>query len=116
MRQNTIQEIYRIIAENGFSESVLQMIDNYINEILYGTTSFSRFNLPEHAGLCSAGSVLIGASIITDYARTSLTASCNASSSKGSSPTNWEIDELQEQLVEQWAPRPLTPAPILSTK
>lgn len=103
MRQNTLQEIYRIIAENGFSESVLQMIDNYINEILYGTTSFSRFNIPEHAGLCSAGSVLIGASIIADYARTSLTASCNASSSKRSSPTNWEIDERQEQLVEQWA-------------
>ena len=104
--QNTIQEIYKLIAENGFSESVLQMIDNYINEILYGTTSFSRFNMPEHAGLCSAGSVLIGASIIADYARTSLTASCNASSSKRSCPTNWEIDELQEQLVEQWAKAP----------
>ena len=103
MRQNTIQEIYKLIAKDGFSESVLQMIDNYINEILYGTTSFSRFNLPEHAGLCSAGPVLIGASIIADYTRTSLTASCNASSSKGSSPTNWEIDERQEQLVEQWA-------------
>ena len=91
-----LQEIYEAIAMEGFSAKTLSLISKYINEILYGTASFSRFNLPEHAGLCSAGSVLIGASIIADYARTSLTASCNASSSKGSSPANWQIDELQE--------------------
>ena len=91
-----LQEIYEAIAMEGFSAKTLSLISKYINEILYGTASISRFNLPEHAGLCSAGSVLIGASIVSDYARESLETSCHATGSQGSSPTNWQIDELQE--------------------
>ncbi|MBO4532045.1 MAG: hypothetical protein J5767_15550, partial [Paludibacteraceae bacterium] len=80
------------------------------------------------AGLCSAGAPLIGASIVACYARASLEASSNVTSGEGSRPSNywsserrgltgldypesrqksaianWEIDELQEQLIEQWA-------------
>ncbi len=59
-------------------------------------------NLTEHAGFCKAGPVLIGASIIASYATRSLTASSNAQGCEGS-PANWQIDECQEQLIEQWA-------------
>ena len=89
---------------------------------------FSRFNLSEHAGFCKGGSPLIGASIVACYASASLRASCNAQGREGQcksraevsslnlcrdaacarstgqgSPANWEIDELQEKLIEQWA-------------
>ena len=56
----------------------------------------------EHAGFCKAGAPLIGASIIASYARRSITASSNAEGREGG-PANWEIDEKQEQLIEQWA-------------
>ena len=46
--------------------------------------------------------MLIGAYLVSCYARTSLEASANASASQVS-PGNWEIDELQEKLVHQWA-------------
>ena len=91
------------IAANGFAESTLLEINNYINDIQNGTEDFSRFNLSEHAGLCTAGAPLIGASIVASYAAASLAASSNAGGSQGSSPANWQIDELQEQLIEQWA-------------
>ena len=58
--------------------------------------------MQEHAGLCSAGAPLIGAYAVCDYARASLEASGNASTSKRK-PTNWEIDAKQEELVQQWA-------------
>ncbi|MBQ7664214.1 MAG: hypothetical protein IJS43_03235 [Bacteroidaceae bacterium] len=96
-------EIYDAIATEGFSPKALKLINDYSNDIENGRANFSRYTLPEHAGLCTAGSVLVGASIVADYARTSLTASCNASSGQSSSPANWQIDERQEQLVEQWA-------------
>ena len=67
-----------------------------------GRANFSRFNQPEHAGLCKAGAPLIGASIVASYARRSLTASSHAEGSQGG-PANWEIDEWQKQLIEQWA-------------
>ena len=97
-----IQNIYKAIATDGFSSSSLQLIDNYTNDIQNGTTNFHRFTIPEHAGFCTAGSALIGASVVASYARASLTASRDASGSQGG-PNSWEIDVLQEQLIEKWA-------------
>jgi hypothetical protein len=81
-------------AKEGFADITLQEINNYIKDIQNGTEDFSRFNLSEHAGLCTAGAPLIGASIVASYATASLTASSNAESGQGGSPANWEIDEL----------------------
>ena len=97
-----LEHIYGVIANEGFSDIVLQIINDYIKDIQDGTEDFPRFNLSEHAGLSKGGAPLIGASIIACYATTSLTASCNAEGREGS-PANWEIDERQEQLIEQWA-------------
>ena len=97
-----LQDIFRAIDADGFKESTLQKIDNYINDIENGRTNFPRFTQQEHAGLCKAGAALIGASVIASYARGSLTAGGDAESGQGS-PANWEIDELQEQLIERWA-------------
>ena len=97
-----IEHIFGMIAKEGFTDITLQEIDNYINDILNGTEDFHRFNLSEHAGLCTAGAPLIGASIVACYATASLAASRNAEGSEGG-PANWEIDEKQEQLIEQWA-------------
>ena len=94
--------IYASIDNEGFSEETLQLIDNYINDILNGKTDLIQFNQQEHAGLCCAGEVLIGAYIVCDYARKSLEAGSNVGTGKAS-PPNWEIDELQEKLVQQWA-------------
>ena len=98
----SISEIDEAIAHNGFDEHTLRIIDEYVNEIQNGTRDFPRYNLSEHAGLCKAGSVLIGASVVASYAARSLTASCHVEGSQGG-PANWQIDELQEQLIEQWA-------------
>ena len=97
-----LQPIYGIIAQEGFSDVALEEINNYIKDIQDGTEDFPRFNLSEHAGLSKGGAPLIGASIVACYATASLTASRNAEGSQGS-PANWEIDERQEQLIEQWA-------------
>ena len=97
-----LQDIFRAIDADGFKESTLLMIDNYINDIENGSTDFPRFNLQEHAGLCKAGSALIGASIVASYASRSIAASCHAEGREGG-PANWEIDEYQEKLLEQWA-------------
>ena len=96
----SINDIYEAIDADGFRESTLQLIDEYINDIENGRANVSRFNEQEHAGLCKAGSALIGASIIASYARRSITASCNAEGREGG-PFNWEIDEKQEKLIEQ---------------
>ena len=97
-----LQHIYDVIYREGFSVVALEEINKYVKDIEDGTEDFFRFNLSEHAGLCTAGAPLIGASIIACYATASLTASCNAEGREGS-PANWEIDERQEQLIEQWA-------------
>ena len=94
--------IYASIDNEGFSEQTLQLIDNYINDILNGKTDLIQFNQQEHAGLCCAGEVLIGAYIVCDYARKSLETGADVGTGKAS-PPNWEIDELQERLVQQWA-------------
>ena len=46
--------------------------------------------------------MLIGAYIVCHYARTSLEASPDVATSQAS-PANWEIDALQEKMVQQWA-------------
>ena len=94
--------IFEAINAEGFSESTLLLIDKYVNDIKNGTEDFPRFNLPEHAGFSKGGAPLIGASIVACYATASLTASCHAEGREGD-PANWEIDELQERLIEQWA-------------
>lgn len=98
----SIGDIYEAIAAEGFSERTLRLIDELVNDIQNGTRDFPRFNISEHAGLCKAGPVLIGASVIAGYATRSLTASGNAEGCEGS-PANWQIDELQEKLIEEWA-------------
>ena len=97
-----LQDIFRAIDADGFKESTLLVIDKFINDIENGSTDFSRFNLQEHAGLCKGGAPLIGASIIASYARRSLTTGSNVEGREGG-PANWEIDEYQEKLLEQWA-------------
>jgi hypothetical protein len=99
----SINKIYEAIDADGFKESTLQLIDEYVNDIENGRTNFSRFNEQEHAGLCKAGAPLIGASVIACYARRSLTTGRNAEGCQGVGPFNWEIDEKQEKLIELWA-------------
>ena len=97
-----LQQIYEVIATEGFADVSLQAIQNYIKDIQNGTEDFPRFNLSEHAGFCTAGAPLIGASVVACYATASITAGGNAEGSTGG-PANWEIDQLQERLIEQWA-------------
>ncbi|MBO7140356.1 MAG: hypothetical protein J6W19_07300 [Prevotella sp.] len=78
-----LEHIYSIIAKEGFADTALQEINNYITAIQNGTEDFSRFNLSEHAGLCKGGAPLIGASIIACYATASITAGGNAEGGKG---------------------------------
>jgi len=77
-------------------------IDQQINEILNGTRDLPQFNQPEHAGVCSAGSLLVGALIVCDIARESLKSGSNAEGCE-TSPANWQIDEEQERQLQQWA-------------
>jgi hypothetical protein len=98
----SVNDIFEAIDADGFKASTLQLIDEFINDIENGSTDFPRFNQQEHAGLCKAGEALIGASIIASYASRSLAASCYAEGREGG-PANWEIDECQERLVEEWA-------------
>ena len=84
---SALQQIHNSIKYNGFTPHTISLIDNYTNDILNGRTNLTRFNQQEHAGLCTAGAVLIGAYLVCDYARTSLTASSDAPASQAS-PTN----------------------------
>ena len=99
----SIRQIYDLIARDGFADTTLRVIDNYISDIQNGRTDFPRFTQPEHAGLCSAGTPLIGAAIVASYATASLGAGRDATGGEGSGPNRWQIDQLQEQLIEQWA-------------
>ncbi len=100
---DALQQIYDAIAAEGFSAGALTIIDNYAKEIENGRTNISRFTLPEHAGICTGGTALIGASVVAGYARASLEASCHAEGSQRCSPSNWQIDERQEKAIEHWA-------------
>ena len=85
-----LESINTSINDNGFSRHTLQLIENYTNNIINGKTNLTQFNQAEHAGLCRAGEMLIGAYIVCNYAQTSLEASSNAATGQGS-PTNWGI-------------------------
>ena len=97
-----LESIYDSITDSGFSEHTLLLMDSYINDILNGKTNLTQFNQPEHAGLCCAGEMLIGAYIVCNYARASLKAGSDATAGERL-PANWEIDERQEKCVQQWA-------------
>jgi len=77
------------------------IIDQQIKQIQYGTRDIPQFNQPEHAGVCSAGPLLIGALIVCNNTRESLSASSDANG--GQAPSNWKIDEAQEYELQKWA-------------
>ena len=83
---NRLDTIFGAIARDGFTKTTLEEINKYINDIQNGTEDFHRFNLSEHAGLCTAGAPLVGASIIACYATASLEAGSNAEGSEGGPP------------------------------
>ena len=93
--------IYDAINREGFSEQTLDIIDNYTKQIVNGSKNFNQFNQAEHAGLCSAGAPLIGASIIASYATRSLAASRDVASSERCVPSNWQVDAHQEKCITQ---------------
>jgi len=99
----SIESIYAAIRDNGFSEQTTQLIDNFTNDILNGKTNLTQFNQAEHAGLCTAGAPLIGAYTVCCYARASFEPSRFSSEGQTSSPSNWEIDAKQEEVLQQWA-------------
>lgn len=84
------------------TEYDIQNVDKQINEIFNGTKDISRFNQSEHAGVCSAGPLLIGALLVCDIVRESFQTSRNAGNSQ-TSPANWEIDAKQEKSIQEWA-------------
>ena len=98
-----MEYIYDAINREGFSEQTLDIIDNYTKQIANGSKNFNQFNQAEHAGLCCAGEVLVGAYIVCNYAQSSLAASGNAGTGEITSPDSWQIDSEQEKFVEQWA-------------
>ncbi len=100
---NSLQKIFDAITADGFSAEVLSLIDNYSKDIENGRENFPRYSVSEHSGVCKAGAPLIGASLVACYARASLEASCYAASGEGCRPSNWQIDEHQEKLIEKWA-------------
>ena len=77
-------------------------IDEHINNILNGTEDLPKFNQPEHAGVCSAGPLLVGAILVCDFTRKSITSGGNAGKGE-TTPANWEIDEAQEKAIQVWA-------------
>ena len=97
-----MKTIFASIREEGFNERTIKIIDNYTSQILNGKTNLAQFNQAEHAGLCCAGEVLIGAYIVCNYATASLTAGEDVGTSQAG-PASWEIDFEQEKLVQQWA-------------
>ena len=80
----------------------IESIEQQIKEIQNGTRDLLPFNQPEHAGVCSAGPLLIGALIVCHLTRESLSSGCNASGSQ-TAPANWQIDEAQEHQLQKWA-------------
>lgn len=81
-----------------------QIIDKEINDIQYGSKNIPRFSEPEHAGVCSAGPLLIGALIVCYNTRESLGTSSDVAGGEAKIPIpNWKIDEAQEKQVQAWA-------------
>ena len=100
MNESQLIAIFDSIRDNGFTEHTLQLIDNYINDILYGRANIHRFDLQEHAGLCTGGAPLIGAYAVCCYARASFEPGRFSLKCKEGSPTNWEIDAQQEEVLQ----------------
>lgn len=75
-------------------EYTIQDIDKQINEILNGTKDLPKFNQSEHAGVCSAGPLLIGALLVCDIARESLTASGDAGNCQATPGVNYISERL----------------------
>ena len=84
------------------SKDFIMNIDEHINNILNGTEDLPKFNQPEHAGVCSAGPLLVGAILVCDIARKSIESGGNAGKGE-TTPANWEIDEAQEKAIQVWA-------------
>ena len=103
MNENPLIDIFDSIRDSDFSAHTLQLIDTFTNEILNGRANIHRFNLQEHAGLCTAGAPLIGAYAVCSYARASFESGRFSSEGQTSSPSNWEIDAKQEEVLQQWA-------------
>ena len=80
----------------------IQLIDQQITDIQNGRRNLLQFNQPEHAGVCSAGPLLIGALIVCDLARKSFGTGSDARQSETAIP-NWQIDEAQERFIQKWA-------------
>ncbi len=100
---SNMEAIYNAISAEGFSKRTVDIIDNYIQQIVNGKKDLTRFNQAEHGGLCCAGEALIGAYIVCDYAKSSLAAGEDVGAGQVASPASWQIDAEQEKLVEQWA-------------
>jgi len=75
------------------------IIDKQTEEILNGNRDIPQFNQPEHAGVCSAGALLVGAIIVCNNTRESLEASGNASGGE-TKVSNWQIDDQQEYQLQ----------------
>ena len=45
------QDLYEAIANDGFTQSTLHIIDELVNQIENGSTDLPRFNLREHSGV-----------------------------------------------------------------
>jgi hypothetical protein len=98
-----IQSILNECIDNDWLCSMnIQLIDNEIKDIINGARDIPKFNQPEHAGVCSAGPLLVGAILVCDNAREGLTAGSDADGSQ-TTPANWQIDEEQEHQLQQWA-------------
>ena len=73
-------------------EYSVQSIDRLISEIQDGTKDIFQFNQPEHAGVCSAGPLLIGALLVCNIIRESLKTGPDA----GSSQTAVHLETLRK--------------------
>ena len=90
-----LDTIYASIRNEGFSNRTIALIDNFTNQIINGKTNLTQFNQAEHAGLCCAGEMLIGAYLVCHYAQASLAASTDAGTSQAVS-ASWEIDRRKD--------------------
>ncbi len=80
-----------------------KIIDQQTDDILNGTRDLPQFNQPEHAGVCSAGPLLVGSLFVCNITRESLSSGGDASGSERRCPSNWQIDSAQEKALQQWA-------------
>ena len=100
---SSIYTIFAVCIPFGVkSKDFIMNIDEHINNILNGTEDLPKFNQPEHAGVCSAGPLLVGAILVCDIARKSIESGGYAGKGE-TTPANWEIDEAQEKAIQVWA-------------